>query len=190
MMTTTVKRRRKSRHFQPARPTNPPLPIGSSDSDDDSDETNMDGEDKEEEEKDPTVEERMENDTICFEDQEDQFVGGRCFRCKRVCSSFPLNKVALVCGVMRKFDERCYRKWHDGIEHPTPAAFKTPEKKKVAQKPTALNMNKDDPKGQCEAMGDDCEWEEIASTTACVQCKKSMHAMCGDKFDDGKTLDG
>jgi len=150
----------------------------------------MDGEDKEEEEKDPTVEERMENDTICFEDQEDQFVGGRCFRCKRVCSSFPLNKVVLVCGVMRKFDERCYHKWHDGIEHPTPAAFKTPEKKKVARKPTALNMNKDDPKGQCEAMGDDCEWEEIASTTACVQCKKSMHAMCGDKFDDGKTLDG
>lgn len=124
----------------------------------------------------------MKDETIHHRN-EDRRSGGRCFHCKQIFSSSPRNKVALV-------DPRCFVRFKDGIEHPTPAKIVEQERKEAVRKPTALNMEKDDPKGKCKAMGDGCEWEDIAITAVCVQCEKSMHVMCVDKFDDGEALDG
>jgi len=60
-----------------------------------------------------------------------------------------------------------------GIVHPTPPSFKELEEKESPRKPTALRMDDVDVTGQCKAMGEDCQWEQIAVTTACVACNSS-----------------
>jgi len=79
-----------------------------------------------------------------------------------------------------------------GIEHPTPPKFKELEEEGSSRKPTALRMDDVEVTGQCEAMGEECQWEHIAVTTACVACSNAMHVMCGVKsrFDDGEGLEG
>jgi len=46
------------------------------------------------------------------------------------------------------------------------------------------------PGGRCfRCLGEECQWENIAVTTACVACNNTMCVMCGVKFDDGEGLD-
>ena len=82
--------------------------------------------------------------------------------------------------------------WLEGIAYPTPAKnaeeLKSREEaKEEAHKPRALKMGNGGEK--CDAMGEKCEWSDLAVDTTCVVCKKSMHRMCGDKFDDGVELE-
>jgi len=70
-----------------------------------------------------------------------------------------------------------------------PPSFKELEEKESPCKPTALRMDDVDVTGQCKAMGEECQWEQIAVTTACVACNSVMHVMCGVKFDDGEGLE-
>jgi len=84
--------------------------------------------------------------------------------------------------------------WLDGIPHPTPAKGteeleSREEAKEEARKPRALVMGKGTEKKKCDAMGEKCKWSDLAVDTACVVCKKSLHRMCGEKFDDGMELE-
>jgi len=77
-----------------------------------------------------------------------------------------------------------------GIEHPTPPKFKELEEEESLCKPTALRMDDVEVTGQCDTMGEDCQWQDIAVTTACcMACNNTMHVMCGVKFDDGEGLE-
>jgi len=122
-------------------------------------------------------------------DDEDSPPGGRCFRCRGTCSSCPAMKTIRVDGKFIMFDPRFYRMFKAGIEHPTPPSFKELEEKESPRKPTTLRMDDVDITGQCEALGEECQWEQIAVTTACVACNNAMHVMCGVKFDDGEGLE-
>jgi len=141
---------------------------------------NVSGDGKEEEEDEATV-----VDT----DDEDSPPGGRCFRCRGPCSTCPGLKTIRVDGKLRMFDPRCYRMFKAGIEHPTPPNFKELEEKESPRKPKTLRMDDVEVTGQRKAMGEECQWENIAVTTACVACNNVMHVMCGEKLDDGKGLE-
>jgi len=127
--------------------------------------------------------------TMVDTDDEDSPPGGRCFRCRGTCSSCPALKTIRVDGKLRIFDPRCYQMFKAGIQHPTPPNFKELEEKESPRKPTALGMDDVKVTGQCKALGEECQWENIAVTTACVACNNTMHVMCGVKFDDGEGLD-
>jgi len=129
---------------------------------------NASGEGKEEEEDEATV--------VDTED-EDSPPGGHCFRCRRLCSSAPELKTIRVDGKLRMFDQRCHGMFEAGIEHPTPPKFKGVEEKESSRKPTALMMGDVEATGQCEAMGEDCQWQELPITTECVSCNGTMQCM-------------
>jgi len=76
-----------------------------------------------------------------------------------------------------------------GIEHPTPPKCLELESEESLCKPTTLQMDDVEVTGQCEAMGKDCQWQDIAITTACMACNNTMHVMDGVKFDDGEGLE-
>jgi len=141
---------------------------------------NASGEGKEEEEDEATV--------VDTED-EDSPPGGHCFRCRRLCSSAPELKTIRVDGKLRMFDQRCHGMFEAGIEHPTPPKSKEVEEKESSRKPTALRMGDVEATGQCEAMGENCQWQDIAVTAECVSCSAAIHVMCGVKFDDGEGLE-
>jgi len=135
-------------------------------------------------------EEEEDEATVVDTDDEDSPPGGRCFRCRGLCSISPVLKTIRVDGKLRMFDPRCYRMFKAGIVHPTPPSFKELEEKDSPRKPTALRMDDVNVTGQCKAMGEECQWEQIAVTTVCVACNSAIHVMCGVKFDDGEGLDG
>ena len=66
-----------------------------------------------------------------------------------------------------------------GIEHSTPPSFKELEEKESPRKPKTLRKDDVDVTGQCKALGVECEWKQIAVTTACAACNNAMHAICG-----------
>jgi len=127
--------------------------------------------------------------TVVDTDDEDSPPRGRCFHCRGPCSTCPALKTIRVDGKLRMFDPRCHQMFKAGIEHWTPPKFKELEEEESSCKPTALWMDDVKVTGQCEAMGDECQREKIAVTTACVACNNTMHVMCGVKFDDGKGLE-
>jgi len=135
------------------------------------------GEDKEVEE---------DKATMVDTDNEDSPPKGRCFHCRGLCSTCPDLKTISVDDKLRMFDPRCHRMFNAGIEHPTPPKFKELDEEESSCKPTVLRMDDVEVTGQCEAMGEDCQWQDIAVTTACVACNNAMHVMCGVKFDDGE----
>jgi len=130
-----------------------------------------------------------EKDDVVDTEDEDSPPGGHCFRCRRLCSSAPELKTIRVDGKLRMFDQRCHGMFEAGIEHPAPPKFKGVEEKESSRKPTALRMGDVEATGQCEAMGEDCQWQELPITTECVSCNGAMHVMCGAKFDDGEGLE-
>ena len=64
-------------------------------------------------------EEEEDEATVVDTDDEDSPPGGRCFRCRGLCSISPVLKTIRVDGKLRMFDPRCYRMFKAGIEHPT-----------------------------------------------------------------------
>jgi len=134
-------------------------------------------------------EEEKDEADVVDTDNEDRPPGGRCFHCRGLCSTCPGLKTIRVDGKFRMFDPRCHQMFKAGIEHPTPPKFKELEEEKSLRKLTVLLMDDVKVTGQCKAMGEDCWWEDIAVTTACVACNNAMHVMCGVKFDDGEGLE-
>jgi len=69
--------------------------------------------------------------TVVDTDDKDSPPGGRCFRCRGLCSINPVLKTIRVDGKLRMFDPRCYRMFKAGIEPRKPGPLGTQFKNAV-----------------------------------------------------------
>ena len=96
-----------------------------------------------------------------------------------------------VDNVLRRFNNKCFTKFKASIPFPSPV--KTVDNENEEEQVgmgLALELSENDGgDGKCEALGNDCQWQELSAGAVCVACHKSMHTLCGEKFDDGVGLE-
>jgi len=109
-------------------------------------------------------------------DKEDNPPRGRRFGCKQLCSSSPHLKAMRVDGILSEFDLSCCCRFKAVIQHLTPAKIlELVTWHESAGKQSTLQMVDAGVTCQCKAMDENCQWQDIVITTACMACNSNTH---------------